>query len=53
MREQANIDDLSAADVRPISFHDFQTALTEVRASVSPKDLAFYEEWNRTFGSFR
>jgi hypothetical protein len=37
----------------PILYADFETALTEVRASVAPKDLLFYEEWNKTFGSFR
>ena len=53
MRDQMNIMDIDLADVRPIALGDFQAALTEIRASVSPKDLAPYEAWNTTYGSFR
>ena len=38
-------------DVRPISLQDFEYALTQVRASVSEKDLDFFVEWNKKFGS--
>ncbi|XP_059167136.1 fidgetin-like protein 1 isoform X2 [Physella acuta] len=38
--------------VRPILFRDFEEALCQVRASVSPKDLELYTEWSKTFGSF-
>ncbi len=53
MRDQMNIMDVDLADVRPIALGDFQAALTEIRASVAPKDLAPYEAWNTTYGSFR
>ena len=38
--------------VRPINFEDFKSALLQVRASVSSKDLQLYKEWNQTYGSF-
>ena len=37
--------------VRPISSQDFESALSQVRASVSTQDLALYEDWNGRFGS--
>ena len=48
------IEDISLVtvdDVRPISLQDFEYALTQVRASVSEKDLDFFVEWNKKFGS--
>ncbi|KAJ8402820.1 hypothetical protein AAFF_G00364920 [Aldrovandia affinis] len=42
---------LSAEQVPPILYTDFQNAFRAVRPSVSPKDLQLYEEWNQTFGS--
>ena len=30
---------------------DFEKALMQVRASVSPRDLQLYIEWNKQFGS--
>ncbi|XP_052427809.1 fidgetin-like protein 1 isoform X1 [Carassius gibelio] len=44
---------ISAEQVRPILFSDFQEALKTVRPSVSSKDLELYEEWNKTFGCGR
>ncbi|CAL8284556.1 unnamed protein product [Arctogadus glacialis] len=44
---------ISAEQVRPILYRDFQDALRAVRPSVSPKDLELYEDWNRTFGCGR
>ncbi|XP_077352340.1 fidgetin-like protein 1 [Festucalex cinctus] len=44
---------ITADQVRPILYGDFQDALKMVRPSVSPKDLEMYEEWNKTFGSGR
>lgn len=38
-------------EVRPIVYEDFEYALTQVRASVSERDLFGYQEWNRQFGS--
>lgn len=42
---------ISADAVRPICFDDFVLALRQVRASVSPRDLAGYAKWNDEFGS--
>lgn len=44
---------ISADQVRPILYGDFQEALKTVRPSVSTKDLELYEDWNRTFGCGR
>ncbi|KAJ8353613.1 hypothetical protein SKAU_G00211800 [Synaphobranchus kaupii] len=49
----ADIATISAEQVRPILYSDFQEALKTVRPSVSPKDLELYEEWNKTFGCGR
>jgi SpoVK/Ycf46/Vps4 family AAA+-type ATPase len=49
----ANVD-LSAvgpADVRPITLDDFRRAAKQVRASVTPADVAFHEEWNTRHGA--
>ncbi|OIR56989.1 MAG: fidgetin-like protein 1 [Amphiamblys sp. WSBS2006] len=48
------IDDImsiTSDSVRPVMLEDFRSALTQVRASVSNKDLDFYLEWNRNYGS--
>lgn len=37
--------------VRPIQYTDFDAALSQVRASVSQKDLDTYIEWNTLYGS--
>lgn len=44
---------ISADQVRPIIYSDFQEALRTVRPSVSSKDLELYEDWNKTFGCGR
>lgn len=44
---------ISADQVRPIAYSDFQEALRTVRPSVSSKDLELYEDWNKTFGCGR
>lgn len=44
---------ISADQVRPIVYSDFQEALRTVRPSVSSKDLELYEDWNKTFGCGR
>ncbi|XP_057704657.1 fidgetin-like protein 1 [Corythoichthys intestinalis] len=49
----ADIATISAEQVRPIVYNDFQDALKTVRPSVSQKDLELYEEWNKTFGCGR
>lgn len=48
-----DITTITAEQVRPILYSDFQEALNTVRSSVSSKDLELYEEWNKTFGSGR
>ncbi len=40
-----------ALQVRPINFSDFEKALLQVRASVAPRDLKLYLDWNAQFGS--
>ncbi|XP_073691259.1 fidgetin-like protein 1 [Garra rufa] len=49
----SDIATISAEQVRPILYCDFQEALKTVRPSVSSKDLELYEEWNKTFGCGR
>ncbi|XP_026165969.1 fidgetin-like protein 1 [Mastacembelus armatus] len=49
----SDIATISADQVRPILYSDFQEALKTVRPSVSSKDLELYEEWNKTFGCGR
>ncbi|KNC86787.1 hypothetical protein SARC_01080 [Sphaeroforma arctica JP610] len=49
-----NIEDIcnvSADQVRPMSFCDFEEALLQVRASVSQSELEMYVQWNNNFGS--
>ncbi|CAG8449516.1 3299_t:CDS:10 [Cetraspora pellucida] len=41
----------AADDVRPINYQDFLNALTQVRASVSDRDLELYQTWNQNYGS--
>ncbi|KAJ1671863.1 Fidgetin-like protein 1, partial [Coemansia sp. RSA 1694] len=45
-----NIADASVDDVRPINFADFEYALTQVRPSVSDKDLVIHIEFNKLYG---
>ncbi|XP_070697206.1 fidgetin-like protein 1 [Pempheris klunzingeri] len=49
----SDIATITADEVRPILYCDFQEALRTVRPSVSSKDLELYEEWNKTFGCGR
>ncbi|XP_070834190.1 fidgetin-like protein 1 [Chaetodon trifascialis] len=49
----SDIATITADQVRPILYSDFQEALKTVRPSVSSKDLELYEEWNKTFGCGR
>ncbi|XP_033098404.1 fidgetin-like protein 1 isoform X2 [Anneissia japonica] len=46
-----DIQQVSADQVRPILFEDFQAALKTVRPSVSQQDLKIYLEWNKQYGS--
>ncbi|KAK6912977.1 Vps4 oligomerization, C-terminal [Dillenia turbinata] len=38
-------------DTRPVTLQDFETALQEVRPSISLNELETYEDWNKQFGS--
>lgn len=46
-----DIENITADQVRPIMYEDFEAAFHQVRASVSDKDLALYLEWDKMFGS--
>ncbi|KAJ3388583.1 hypothetical protein HDU80_011661 [Chytriomyces hyalinus] len=47
----SNIMSVSVNDVSPVNLQDFNDALTQVRASVSEKDLEFYLKFDADFGS--
>nr|XP_033786388.1 fidgetin-like protein 1 isoform X2 [Geotrypetes seraphini]XP_033786389.1 fidgetin-like protein 1 isoform X2 [Geotrypetes seraphini]XP_033786390.1 fidgetin-like protein 1 isoform X2 [Geotrypetes seraphini] len=49
----SDISTITADQVRPIAYVDFQSALQTVRPSVAAKDLELYETWNKTFGCGR
>lgn len=51
IRSITDILNVSTSDVRPVLRSDFEEALTQVRASVSNKDLELYLEWNESYGS--
>lgn len=51
MRSIRDIRNVSVDQVRPINFSDFEKALLQVRASVAPRDLKLYLDWNAQFGS--
>lgn len=46
-----NVSQVAKADVRPISYKDFENSLRQIRASVSQESLKAYELWNKEFGS--
>ncbi|XP_033608569.1 fidgetin-like protein 1 isoform X2 [Cryptotermes secundus] len=46
-----NIKNISPDQVRPVTVDDFKSALTRVRASVSPDDLDSYVAWDKLYGS--
>ncbi|KAJ2708720.1 Fidgetin-like protein 1, partial [Coemansia spiralis] len=50
IRSIADIATASLDDVRPIDFADFEYALTQVRPSVSPKDLEIHIRFNDLYG---
>jgi SpoVK/Ycf46/Vps4 family AAA+-type ATPase len=51
IRDIKDIRSIDANDVRPISFKDFEYALTQVRASVSDRDLEMYLKFDAEYGS--
>jgi SpoVK/Ycf46/Vps4 family AAA+-type ATPase len=51
VREAAEtIQHISADDMRPVIYRDFQAALHVIRPSVSERDLDLYIQWNKQFG---
>ncbi|KAJ1901561.1 putative 26S proteasome subunit yta6 [Kickxella alabastrina] len=50
IRSIVDITTVSVDDVRPIAMEDFAYALTQVRPSVSPKDLEIHIEFNKLYG---
>lgn len=48
--QTADIATITADQVPPIAYRDFENAFRTVRPSVSPQDLELYENWDRTFG---
>ncbi|KAF8947528.1 hypothetical protein BGZ47_008793 [Haplosporangium gracile] len=48
---QGDILDIALDDLRPINHGDFLEALSQVRASVSDRDLDLYKEWDQEYGS--
>lgn len=51
LRDVKNLETVSLKDIRAINVNDFRVAMSQVRASVSEKDLAGYLEWNQKFGT--
>lgn len=49
--DYSQIENIEVENVRNITIQDFLDALSNVKASVSDKDIAMYLEWNTTFGS--
>uniref|UniRef100_A0AAF5PMB7 Vacuolar protein sorting-associating protein 4A n=2 Tax=Wuchereria bancrofti TaxID=6293 RepID=A0AAF5PMB7_WUCBA len=47
-----DIASISADEIRPISFSDFEIAMHFVRPTVVEKDLEGYRAWNKQYGSF-
>ncbi|GLU02256.1 hypothetical protein SLE2022_195110 [Rubroshorea leprosula] len=51
LRQGIEITKLKKEDMRAVTLQDFESALQEVRPSVSLHELGTYEEWNKQFGS--
>ncbi|KAL8109023.1 ATPase family AAA domain-containing protein FIGL1 [Apium graveolens] len=51
LRQGVQITKLNKEDMRPVTLQDFESALQEVRPSVSLNELGTYEDWNKQFGS--
>ncbi len=43
---------LSEDNLRPIQYSDFEAAFRQVKASVAPKEVQQYLDWNKMFGSW-
>ncbi|KAM0954743.1 hypothetical protein ACFX13_023646 [Malus domestica] len=51
LKQGIEITKLKKEDMRPVTVQDFESALQEVRPSVSLNELCTYEEWNKQLGS--
>ncbi|KAK9108468.1 hypothetical protein Syun_024479 [Stephania yunnanensis] len=51
LKQGIQITNLKKEDMRSVTIQDFESALQEVRPSVSLNELGTYEEWNKQFGS--
>ncbi|KAM0673408.1 Fidgetin-like protein 1 [Gurleya vavrai] len=51
IRDIEDILNIENDKTRPIEIKDFVKAMTQIRKSVSEKDLLSYTEWNNKFGS--
>ncbi|TPX67716.1 hypothetical protein SpCBS45565_g03600 [Spizellomyces sp. 'palustris'] len=51
IRDIQDISNIDVSDVRPIILEDFIDALTQVKPSVSPRDLELYVKFDHEFGS--
>ena len=49
--DYSQIENIHVENVRDITIQDFLDALSNVKPSVSDKDITMYLEWNTTFGS--
>ena len=47
----SQIEHMDENEVRAINYQDFIEAMSQVKASVSDKDLQMYLDWNTNFGS--
>eukprot|EP00962_Isochrysis_galbana_P019044 scaffold5539_cov126-Isochrysis_galbana.AAC.1 len=50
--EAALLAGLSTGEMRPVTRADFDAALCAIRPSVGPTELAAFDEWNASYGSF-
>ncbi|XP_050938529.1 ATPase family AAA domain-containing protein FIGL1 isoform X4 [Cucumis melo] len=51
LQQGTDITLLKKEDMRPVNLKDFESAMQEVRPSVSLSELGTYNEWNKQFGS--
>jgi fidgetin-like protein 1 len=51
LRKCGDLASIKAEDIPPICMEDFKMAMSQVRASVSERDLEGYVEWNSKYGT--
>ena len=50
LRTVSDIRNIKVEQVRPVGLEDFILAFSQIRPSVSDKDLLFYDQWNQQYG---